>query len=83
MKWHVIWKAEAERSLTLIWLGSRKREAINIAAHELDSALAIDPNTVGESREENRRVAFIRPLGAQIELDHTAHTVSVLTVWEY
>jgi hypothetical protein len=64
MKWKVIWKPEAERSLTLIWLSSRQREAINTAAGELDSALANDPTTVGESREENRRVVFIRPLGA-------------------
>ena len=55
MKWRVIWKAEAERSLTLIWLGRRQREAINIAAHELDSALAIDPTTVGESRRKPTR----------------------------
>jgi hypothetical protein len=83
MKWKVVWKPEAERSLTLIWLSSRQREAINIGVHELDSALSINPNAVGESREENRRVAFVRPLGARIELDQAARTVSVLTVWEY
>ena len=83
MSWKVVWKPEAERRLTATWLGSRRRYAITAAARELDAALVVDPENMGESREENRRVVFVEPLGARIELDHVTHTVSVLTIWDY
>jgi hypothetical protein len=83
MKWRVIWQPEAGRRLTELWLASRRRQAITESAYEFDAILALNPEDAGESREENRRVVLIEPLGARIQIDIANRTVSVLTVWDY
>ncbi len=81
MKWTVVWQPDAEQALTALWLQSRHRQALNDAAHELDAAAASDPLSIGESREENRRIVLLRPLAATIEVDRSTSTVYVLKVW--
>src|SRR5580765_6320207 len=56
MSWKVVWKPEAERRLTSIWLSDRMRQRITDATHEIDAVLATDPLNAGESRDGNDRV---------------------------
>jgi len=82
MKYKVAWVEDAENELTAIWLGSRQRERVTEAAREIEQLLATQPNEVGESRAENRRVAFAKPLGVTYdEVDELRHIVLVFHVW--
>jgi mRNA-degrading endonuclease RelE of RelBE toxin-antitoxin system len=83
MKWTVIWKSDAERQLTSLWLSSRRRQSIKEAAEELDRAAAWNPIQLGESREMDERIVIIRPLAARIKVIESAQTVFVLGVWEF
>jgi hypothetical protein len=83
MKYTVVWTAVAERRLTQLWLGSRKRRAIRDAADRMDAALRQDPNECGESRDGNRRVMLIWPLGVFFDVDGDRRQVRVLSVWDY
>ena len=83
MNWKVVWKPEAERRLTSLWLDSANREAIRSAADQLDELLALDPENAGESRERNRRIVLIHPLAARVAVYASLRTVLVLAVWEY
>jgi len=83
MSWKVVWKPEAERRLTSIWLSDRMRQRITDATHEIDAVLATDPLNAGESRDGNDRVLFAKPLGALVEVLQDMHMVNVLEVWRY
>jgi hypothetical protein len=83
MNWKVVWKPDAERRLTTIWLADRMRQRIADAANEIDTLLAADPLNAGESREDNDRVLFAKPLGALVEVLQDERTVNVLEVWRY
>jgi len=83
MNWKVVWKPDAERRLTTIWLSDRIRPRVTETANEIDAMLAADPLSAGESREDNDRVIFVKPLGALVEVLHDKRTVNVLEVWRY
>jgi hypothetical protein len=72
----------AERRLAELWLASRMRSLIRVAANKIDFALARHPQDCGESREAGRRIMFEWPLGALVEVDDTRLEVRVLSVWK-
>lgn len=80
MKYHVNWKPLAEDNLALIWIMASDRNAVNQAAIEIDRLLENDPNTVGESRSGNSRVAFVGPLTVYFEVHEPDRLVHVLTL---
>ena len=80
MKWKVIWKPDAERRLTSIWLSDRMRQRITQAAHEIDEMLSSDPLNAGESRGGNDRIVFAQPLVVLVEVLPDKRTVHVLQV---
>ncbi len=49
-------------------------------SHIIDQLLESNPEEVGESRPEGRRIAFVSPLGVLFRLK-TASVVEVLHVW--
>lgn len=68
-----------------MWIGtdSTIRQAITAAAHALESRLQIDPYGCSESRGGPTRIAFLYPLGVEIEVDEAAQLVWVLHVWRF
>jgi hypothetical protein len=76
------WEAGALTELASAWLtsDSNDRRMIVAAAGEIDRQLLADPETVGESRPDNVRIVFVRPLGALFEVENDL--VSVLHVWK-
>ncbi len=81
MNWRVLWQNDAAERLASMWLGSRLQSQITEAANSLDRRLRSDPLSVGESREENLRIAIEFPLVIVFEVDESAHTVLVVDVW--
>jgi hypothetical protein len=49
----------------------------------LNSELRRDPNDVGESRPNNRRIAFAGPLVVVFRVDQATSTVRVNHAWRY
>jgi hypothetical protein len=83
MSFSVIWLPEAEDELARIWLDASDRAAVATAANTLDHQLEQDPSDVGESRPDNRRIAFEKPLIVVFRIDFSATVVKVLRVRKY
>jgi hypothetical protein len=79
----VIWATAALSELAALWLDadSKSRHAITIAAEKIDFALARAPEDVGESRPDNRRIAFEPPLGFLFRVRSSDRRVIVTRVW--
>jgi hypothetical protein len=83
MRFTVSWLRSAETELTALWLESEDRSALTTAANEIDRLLRTCPLEVGESREKNRRMLLVRPLGVQYSVSEDDRVVRVLHVWRY
>jgi len=57
------------------------RADVTAAANHADRLLRAAPKSVGESRDEGRRILFVDPLGFLFEVDEGDMIVRVLTVW--
>ena len=62
MNYEVVWTQEAENGLASTWLSATNREAIVVAADEIDQELSDNPLQVGESRAVSQRIHFHPPL---------------------
>ena len=62
MAFHVNWTQPARDRITEIWIEAEDRKQITRAGDIIDDALRSDPESFGESRGRNRRVAFVLPL---------------------
>ena len=82
MKFTVVWKPEAERRLTEIWLEASDRESVRVANDALETVLTQSPDLVGESRGAGRRILLIEPLGIDDRVDLDDRMVRVLTIWK-
>jgi hypothetical protein len=83
MSYVVEWDDEAERELIELWLGSRMRHAIRMAADQIDVALGLAPYESGESRDGNHRIMLVAPLGVLFRVDDQMRKVIVLSVWSF
>jgi hypothetical protein len=72
----VFWAPRALNDLAALW-----RDAITVAAAEIDSLLANSPDEVGESRPHERRIAFVGPLGFIFRIRREEGYVVVSRVW--
>ena len=81
MTFTVVWKPAATAELAKIWLNAEDRAAVTTAAHQIDTALRIDPSIKGESRSGDRRIMFVAPLGVDFEIHEPDRRVDVLRVW--
>jgi plasmid stabilization system protein ParE len=81
MNYTVLWMPVAEQRLAAIWTSATDRNAVSQAAHVIDQALQTDPEQVGESRIDDVRILFERPLGVFFTVSPEDRTVSVLSVW--
>ncbi|MBI1917398.1 MAG: hypothetical protein HYS12_22080 [Planctomycetes bacterium] len=81
----VEWIQAALDDLASIWMqaDAALRQAITTAAQTIDQQLEADPFRQSESREDDERVLFVYPLGAEIEVDLRQRIVWVLHVWQF
>jgi hypothetical protein len=69
--------------LAAIWISAADRGAVTTASHTIDQQLRVDPLTVGESRENDRRILMEAPLGVLFRVLPDERIVQVLTVWQF
>ena len=81
MKFTVVWKPEAEQQLAAIWLLAADRKAIASSTDRLERALSSRPDTIGEERPDNRRIAFVDPLAVIYQVSVEDRFVEVASVW--
>jgi hypothetical protein len=81
MKFTVVWKPAAEAELAEIWTLAADKRSIAAAANEIDVRLAIQPETLGESRSGAIRVWLVGPIGVTYEIIPDDRIVRVLDVW--
>jgi plasmid stabilization system protein ParE len=78
----VVWLPDAETELAAIWLSSSERNLVTVAADQIDARLRHDPENVGESRSEGRRVLIVPPLVAFYRVNPDDRIVRVVHVRE-
>ncbi len=83
MRFTVLWTPSAERQLAQFWLDADDRGVLRDAADRLDTALAEQADSLGESRSDNVRIAFAPPLAIEFEVLEEDRTVHVLGVWSF
>jgi mRNA-degrading endonuclease RelE of RelBE toxin-antitoxin system len=83
MNYSVLWTPDAEARLVDLWLEADSRGAITAATNRIDADLGARPFDIGESREHNRRIHLMPPLGVIYRIDSNQRIVHVLTVWRY
>ena len=82
MKYRVDWSEAAERELSAVWNAARDRNALTLASHNLEAALASDPLHFGRPRESSvSRAGFLHPLGVEFYVVEDDKRVVVLGVF--
>ena len=69
MKYRLVYRRRATRSLARIWLAADDRAAVTRAGDRLERYLTNDPLGVGESRSGDDRVIVVDPLVAFYTVD--------------
>jgi hypothetical protein len=80
MNYTVVWRREAEDQFTALWIRSVNKNAMTGYMDQIDRILEQDPHDQGESRNENTRLAFFRPLCVRYQIDEPAKTVTVVSI---
>jgi mRNA-degrading endonuclease RelE of RelBE toxin-antitoxin system len=82
MIYMVIWLRRAIDQLAKLWTNadSELRSAITKAAHQIDQELKTNPEELGESRPDGRRIHFVQPLANLYEVRQGA--VRILYTWD-
>ena len=83
MRFTVVWQSPAEVELARLWNNATGplRDAIRLAADQIDRILGQAPDTAGESRENAfKRMFFVRPLAVHYEVMMQDRIVKVLSV---
>lgn len=80
MKFTVVWKPAAERQLADIWLDAADRNDVTTASEEIEAALAMRPDEIGESRPLDCRIAFVLPLALTFRVMVANRLVEVVSV---
>jgi hypothetical protein len=81
MTYRVFWAPNAERQIETILKNRLFQDALAQAARDIDRNLLSDPLGFGESRYDQVRVGFSRPLGVEYEVFIDERTVIVHGVW--
>lgn len=80
MNYTVTWRKEAETQLTVLYLRALNKSAIAGYSDQIDRILGRDPLDQGESRNENTRLAFFRPLAVRYAVNDEAKVVTVIAI---
>jgi hypothetical protein len=79
----VEWSRSVELVIFELWaLAEPALQArISAAINELERRLSLNPLNEGESRLDNIRITFQRPLGIEFSVDSATMIVTVLRAW--
>jgi hypothetical protein len=80
MRYTVVWQQSAERRLAAIYLECGDRNAVTVAANEIDRLLKFRPTDIGESRSGNLRFLYIEPLAVEYAVFQDDRLVRVAKV---
>lgn len=80
MKYRLVFRRRASRSLADIWLAATDKDAVTRASHRLELHLRNDPLNTGESRTGRMRVVYLDPIVAFYYVDEVAGKVIVVDV---
>ena len=80
MNYAVTWHPDAVAQLISTWIRSAKKDAVTGYVEQIDRSLGRDPYDHGESRNENTRIEFFRPLCVRYHVDEAQKAVTVLAV---
>lgn len=83
MNYTVVWIPEAEAEIARLWSDGVGRSEIAAAVDAMDLLLGRAPYDVGESRDGNRRILLVRPLGVSYVVKDDDRIVQVNKVWRY
>lgn len=83
MDFTVVWLPDAETELAECWLGTLDRAQVTLAASRIDTALRSDPEQVGESRSDGRRILIIPPLAVTYRVLPADRIVQVVNVRDF
>ncbi len=79
-RFQVQWHADAENQLMAMWIRAANKDAIVGYIDQIDRILSRDPLEQGESREDNIRLAFFRPICVRYLVDESLRIVLILTI---
>ena len=79
-RYAVIWSVDAEADLARLWLEDADRNALAVAANELDRQLSHAPEQKGVHLAEGLRTIDQPPLRVIFELSHFDRVVRVVKV---
>jgi len=82
MNYMVTYLPDAERELTDIWLRAVNRTWVTQASSDLDRLLKSDPDGIGESRADGRRILFVTLLVALYRVQRDDCKVVITHSWE-
>ena len=81
MNYTVLWTAEAERKLTLLWMQSKDRQSITSAVNFIDQLLSQHPESLGTVNFDTVRTFTWQLVGVEFEVIEADRIVYVLGVW--
>ncbi len=77
----VRWSRVTRDQLAEAWLQATDRNAVTVAASQIEYRLARNPQDQGESRTRGRRILIISPLAVIFRVDEQKREVHVLRIW--
>ena len=72
--------SRAQTQLAAVWTAAANQKAVTEATYRIERLLADDPLDVGESRDDNRRLAFDPPLQVMFRVFAADKRVEVVSV---
>jgi hypothetical protein len=81
--YRVRWTRNASNQLAAIWTNATDQTAVTTSSHQIDQALASNPENQGEERPNNRRVLLAAPLFVFYRINNAQNTVTVSFVGRY
>jgi hypothetical protein len=79
-RYTVVWVRRVEDRLIEIWLGAQDRNAITAATHQIDTQLAVDPQSKGGELSEGLRYYQAEPLRVAFTVHVDDRTVEIVSV---
>ena len=81
MNYRVSWDEDAFRSLRRAWITANEPEAAVRAFDVIEAILSVDAHVQGESREHDRRILIVPPLGVIFRARPEIGEVLILDTW--
>lgn len=81
MKYRVSWDPEAFRGLLRQWNAAGNPDAATRAFDAIENVLSTDAHRCGESRDGNRRILLVPPIGVIFEARPDMGEVLILEAW--